>query len=121
MSKFMLLIHQDGKRWSEADPAVTGSIHLEYIYYTKQLIDAGAMVAGDPLQGPESARIVSEGGVVTDGPFAETAEQLGGYYVIEVADEASAVDWAGRLPGVAKGLDRIEVRPVAVLPDMPAP
>ena len=119
MPKYMLLIHQDGKRWADADESVIGTIHLDYIEYTQQLIDAGARVSGDPLEGPEAAKVVSPGGVVTDGPFAETAEQLGGYYVIDVADDAAAVDWASRLPGVVKGLDRIEVRPVAVMPDMP--
>ena len=121
MPKYMLLIHQDGKRWADADESVTGTIHLDYIEYTQRLIDAGAMVAGEPLQGPDTAKVVTEGGVVTDGPFAETAEQLGGFYLVDVADEAAALDWARRLPGVQKGLDRIEVRPLAVLPDMPTP
>ena len=121
MPKYMLLIHQDGKRWADADESVTGTIHLDYMQYTQQLIDAGAMVSGEPLQGADTAKIVSPGGVVTDGPFAETAEQLGGYYVVDVADEAGAIEWASRLPGVVKGLDRIEVRPLAVLPDMPTP
>ena len=121
MPKYMLLIHQDSKRWADAGEDVTGSIHLDYIAYTQELIASGAMVAGDPLNGAETAKIVSPDGVVTDGPFAETAEQLGGYYVIDVADEATAVGWAHRLPGVVKGLDRIEVREVAALPDMPTP
>jgi hypothetical protein len=121
MAKYMLLIHQDGKRWSDADESITGTIHIDYIKYTQELIDAGVMVGGDPITGPETAKVVSPGGVVTDGPFAETAEQLGGYYVIDVADDAAAVEWASRLPGVVHGLDRIEVRAVAVLPDMPTP
>ena len=121
MPKYMLLIHQDTKRWADADESVLGSIHGDYIAYTQELIAAGAMVGGDPLEGPHTAKIVSPGGVVTDGPFAETAEQLGGFYIVDVADEAAALEWAHRLPGVVKGLDRIEVRPVAVLPDMPTP
>lgn len=119
MTKFMLLIHQDDKAWADADEATTSPVHGEYLAYTQALIDAGVLVSGEPLEGAATGKIVAKGGFVTDGPFAETAEQLGGYYLLEVADEAAAVEWATRLPGVERGLDRIEVRPIRVLSDRP--
>jgi hypothetical protein len=112
----MLLIQSDTKRWAEADEATTGSIDAEYWTYTQALIDAGVMLGGEPLERADTARVVAAGGVVTDGPFAETAEQLGGYYILDVPDEATAIEWAAKLPGVERGLDRIEVRKVMELP-----
>ena len=108
MPKYMLLIHQDGKRWADADESVTGTIHLDYIEYTQQLIDAGAMVSGEPLQGADTAKIVSPGGVVTDGPFAETAEQLGGFYVVEAPDLDAMTGLCELLPAPYT----LEIRPV---------
>ena len=118
MAKYVLLIHSDGKRWADLDEATGGAINNEYFAYTQALVDAGVMVGGDPLDGAETGKVVTQGGVVTDGPFAETAEQLGGFYEIEVADEAAALEWAAKLPGVERGLDRIEVRRVLEF-DMP--
>jgi hypothetical protein len=86
----------------------------QWFTYTQQLVDKGAFVAGDPLQGTETATTVRErnGKVLnTDGPFAETKEQLGGYYIIDVQDLDDALAWASRVPNVGYG--SIEVRPVA--------
>ena len=116
MPRYMLLIQSDSKRWAETDEATSNQINEEYIAYTRELIEAGVLRAGDPLEGADTAKVVGQGGVVTDGPFAETAEQLGGYYIIEVDGEDAAVTWAGKLPGVGRGLDRIEVRRVVDLP-----
>ena len=85
--------------------------------FTQQLIDKGAFVAGDPLQAIETATTVRErGGRVlhTDGPFAETKEQLGGYYLIDVEDLDEALAWAARVPNVGYG--SIEVRPLVDFP-----
>ena len=119
MAKYVLLIHSDGKRWADVDEATGRAVHEEYFTYTQALIDAGVMVGGDPLFGAETGKVVAAGGVVTDGPFAETAEQLGGFYEIDVADEAAAIAWAAKLPGVERGLDRIEVRGVPEI-DLPS-
>ena len=54
---------------------------------------------------------------MTDGPFADVAEHLGGFYIIDVATMDEALEWAAKLPGVPRGLDRIEVRPVMVYPE----
>ena len=59
------------------------AIHDDYVAYTQALVDSGAFVAGDPLEGADTAKTVSKGGVVTDGPFADVTEHLGGYYVVE--------------------------------------
>ncbi|MEY2565959.1 MAG: hypothetical protein QOE35_488 [Actinomycetota bacterium] len=119
MAKYLLLIYSDTKRWADIDEAERGAIHGDYMTYTQELLAAGVMQGGDPLEGIDQTKTVAEGGLVTDGPHAEAAEYLGGYYVIDVPDVDTAVQWAGKLPGVSRGLDRIEVRPVAVLPDMP--
>ena len=59
---------------------------------------------------------MSRGGVVTDGPFADVTEHLGGYYLVEVPTIEAACDWAAKLPGVERGIDRIEVRAIAPFP-----
>jgi hypothetical protein len=119
MPNYLLLIHTDEKRWADVPEAEQGALHGEYVTYTQELLDAGVIRGGDPLESAADAKIVSEGGVVTDGPFADTAEYLGGYYAIEVPTIDEAVKWAAKLPGVKRGIDRIEVRQVRVLPDMP--
>jgi hypothetical protein len=82
----------------------------EYWAYDDALAAIGALIGGDPLQPTTTAKTVATGGLVTDGPFAETAEVLGGYYLIDVADEAEAIAWAHRVPGVVHGYNRVEVR-----------
>jgi hypothetical protein len=78
---------------------------------------AGIVVKGDGLQGPETAttvRVRGEKRTVQDGPFADTKEVLGGYFVIEVADLDAALEWAVRAPCVHDG--SVEVRPVLPMP-----
>ena len=120
MAKYMLLIYSDIKRWADLPEAEQQAINTDYFTYTQVLIDAGVMQGGDPLVGHEETKTVAQGGVVTDGPHVEAAEHLGGYYIIDVPDADTAVRWAGKLPGVGRGVDRIEVRPIMVLPDMPS-
>jgi hypothetical protein len=121
VSKYMLLIYNDDKRYRDVTAEEQGAISAEYYTFTQSLIDAGAMVGGEPLESPETARVVAQDGVVTDGPFAETSEHLGGFYIVEVGSIEDACTWAAKLPGVTRGLDRIEVREVRVLPEMPDP
>ncbi len=113
MPKYILLINTDSARWGGVTPEEGSDIHREYSAYTQGLVDSGAFVAGDPLEGVDTAKTVSKGGVVTDGPFADVTEHLGGYYVVEVDSMDDAVKLAAGLPGVERGLDRIEVRPIA--------
>jgi hypothetical protein len=85
--------------------------------YTEALIAAGAMVTADRLQPVANATTVrASGGALQlhDGPFAETKEQLGGYYLIEAPDLDAALEWAKKCPGATYGA--VEVRPVFAMP-----
>jgi hypothetical protein len=90
-----------------------GQMLAEYGAYTRWLQEAGWYVGAEALQDPSTATTVSvvDGRrIITDGPFAETKEQLGGYYVIDVPSLDDALDAAARLPGAKVG--RVEVRPI---------
>ncbi len=92
-----------------------GAYMKAYGDFTKRVQDDGKFVAGEALQGVETATTVSvrEGKIETiDGPFAETKEQLGGYYLLDCEDLDEAVKYAAMIPTAAHG--RIEVRPVVV-------
>jgi len=89
--------------------------HPRWMQYTQDLQDAGVMVAGDALQGTDTAtavRVRNDETLVTDGPFAETKELLGGYYLIDVPDLDTALAWAAKIPSVGYG--SVEVRPIMV-------
>ena len=114
--KYMLLIYGDD---SALDPGEAETMHKEYLAFTQEIVDSGEMVAGDALQGVDTAtmvRVRNTRTATTDGPFAETKEHLGGYYVIDVKDLDRAVEIAAKIPGARRGA--VEVRPVLVLPDM---
>ena len=88
----------------------------EWFDYTSWLQDKGWMKAGDALEGVDQAtcvRVQHGERVVTDGPFAETKETLGGYYLLDVANLDEAIEAAGRCPGAQTGT--IELRPIADL------
>jgi hypothetical protein len=111
--KYMLLIYS--AQPTEQPPAeVVEKIMGEYWAYEKAVADAGVKIDSDALQGVQTATTVhvTETGerVVTDGPFAETREVLGGYYLIDVPDLDAALDWAARCPGSRHG--KVEVRPI---------
>jgi hypothetical protein len=107
--RFLLLLHGD----EAAEDALTSdqrrSIVDEHIAFSRQLRDAGQMVLGEPLGPSRQGKIVRNRGV-TDGPFAETKEQLGGFYVIEVGSMEDALEIAHRVPA-GPGL-AVEVRPI---------
>ncbi|MEV6521994.1 YciI family protein [Longispora sp. NPDC051575] len=94
----------------------TPPVFEEWMAYDKEVQEAGIFVAGHSLADLTTATTVRVGDAgdrtVTDGPFAETREVLGGYYVIDVPDLDAALDWAARCPG-SRGGGTIEVRPVA--------
>jgi hypothetical protein len=105
--KYMLLIVGDESQyadWSEEDMAAQMKLWDDY---TKALVDAGAMVSGEGLQSSTTAttlRVENGERILTDGPFAETKEQIGGFYVIDCKDLDEAIDWAARLPSSARGV-----------------
>lgn len=113
--KYMLLIigfHDDGPV-PTGEPG-TGPTVEEFLTYEKEMVDAGVRVDGSALQSVEIATTIQvrpDGErVVTNGPFAETREYLGGYDIIDVPDLDTALDWAARCPGSKFG--RVEVRPL---------
>jgi len=111
--KYMLMIYQDEKARKTATKEQMGEMMGAYTAYTKAMREAGAFTAGDPLQGSNTAttvRMVGGKTKVLNGPYAETKEQLGGYYVIDVPDLDAALSWAARCPGANGGI--MEVRPL---------
>jgi hypothetical protein len=111
--QYLLLIHDDEQLWAGMSEDERNSYFGEYMSYTQQLIDAGVYVGGNQLQPTATAtavRVRDGETLTTDGPFAETKEQLGGYYMIEVESLDDALDWAARIPSARIGT--IEVRPV---------
>src|SRR5262245_55259315 len=111
--QYLLLIHDDEQLWADMSEDERGAYFSEYLGYTQSLIDAGVYIGGNQLQGTDTATVVRvrDGETLTiDGPFAETKEQLGGYYLVEVPALDDALDWAARIPSARIG--SIEVRPV---------
>ncbi|HSK96776.1 MAG TPA: YciI family protein [Euzebyales bacterium] len=117
MAQYTLLIYSDVKRWQEIGEDEMDAINGEYFAITQAMRDAGVHKGGAALQDVTTARTVAADGVVTDGPFADITEHLGGFYLLELDSADQAVQWAARLPGVARGIDRIEVRPVMEYPE----
>ena len=108
--KYMLLIYTDP---SAFDPAQGEAMYGEYMAFTQAIVESGELVAGDPVEGPETATSVrTRDGkrTSTDGPFAETKEVLGGYYIVDVKDLDRAVELAAQIPDARTGV--IEVRPI---------
>jgi hypothetical protein len=119
MPQYMLLIYgptEGGPSEDEMQAQLP-----RWFEYTQALQDAGVMVAGDALQGPDTATTVRvrEGEtVLSDGPFADTKELLGGYYILDVPDLDAALKWAAQMPNINYG--SVEVRPVMVFDTQPA-
>jgi hypothetical protein len=119
--QFMLMLNETEHDFAQRlDPARTGAYWGAWNTFIGAMAQAGVIVKGDGLQGPHTSttlRVRDSRRVVQDGPFADAKEQLGGYFVIEVADLDAALDWAARAPCAATG--SVEVRPV--LPPMAPP
>jgi len=113
--QFMLLIYDDEQTWRGMSEDERNAVMGEYGAYTEELRQAGALVAGDALQPIDTAttvRLRDGEQLLTDGPFAETKEQLGGYYLVDVDSLDDAIRWAAKIPSARYG--SIEVRPVVV-------
>lgn len=120
MPQYMLLIY--GPAGRTPSPEEMAAEMPRWNEYTQGLQDAGIMRAGDALHGTESAttvRVRDGETQVTDGPFAETKETLGGYYVIECPDLDTALKHAARMPNISYG--SVEVRPVVDFSASPSP
>lgn len=113
--QFMCLIYTDPAKAPTPGSAEFGAMMQAYADFGKFVQESGRFVAGDALQGAETATTVSvrDGKMETiDGPFMETKEVLGGYYLLECADLDDAIKSAAKIPAAESG--RIEVRPVMV-------
>ena len=113
--KYLCLIYQDESVSQKLPKADAEKIHGEYLTFTDELKKSGHLLGNNGLQPTQTATTVRvRGGKVTttDGPFAETKEQLGGYYLVEVADLNEAIQIAAKIPSAHFG--SIEVRPVWV-------
>ena len=115
--KYMLLIYTDEKSY---EPGEREECYVESTRLTHELHASGQYVAAAPLQPVATAasvRVREGKQVVTDGPFAETREQLGGYFLVEARDLNEAIRIAARIPGARKGT--VEVRPVLEIKGLP--
>jgi hypothetical protein len=110
----MLLLWMDESAAADATEAQMAAQMQRWSAYTEELVAAGAMVSGDGLQPSSTSTTVRlDGGerLLTDGPFAETKEQIGGFYVIDCENLDQAIDWAAKVPSALDGRP-VEVRPV---------
>jgi hypothetical protein len=111
--KYLCLIYDDEKKWETMSKAEADAYMGEYFAFTEGIKGSGHYLGGNALQPVQTATTVrSRNGKLstTDGPFAETKEQLGGYYLIEARDLNDALQVAQKIPSVRTG--SIEVRPI---------
>lgn len=115
--KYMLLIYGDEKVWTDAERE---QCYKDSTDLTHELKTSGCYLGASPLQSVATATSVQvrDGRrLITDGPFAETREQLGGYFLVDAKDLDEAICIAARIPGAKKGT--VEIRPVVELPNLP--
>jgi hypothetical protein len=113
--KYMLLIYGDEKAWDGQTPEQQGAEMAEYSALSQGLQSKGQMIVADalhPVAQATTVRLRDGKSLITDGPFAETKEQLGGYYLIDVANLDEAIEVAKKIPSARYG--SIEIRPVVV-------
>ena len=111
--KFIALIYADESYYVDASPADAAAVFQAHGEFSAAAREAGVFEGGDGLQGSATAttvRVRDGERLLTDGPFAETKEQLGGFYALECKDLDEALEWAARIPEAKTGV--IEVRPV---------
>jgi hypothetical protein len=111
--EYLLLIYRNEADLQKMGPAERGKLHQEYAALTESLAQSGHFKGGNGLQPTTTAttlRVRDGKRVTTDGPFAETKESLGGYYLVEAKDLDDAIAIAARIPTVRVGA--VEIRPV---------
>ena len=115
--KYLLLIYENEKSFAGLGEAEQGRIFEEYMTYTKGIKKSGNYIGGEALQPIADAttvRVKNDKTITTDGPFAETREQLGGFYLVEAKDLDEAIKLAAGIPDARMG--SIEVRPIMPTP-----
>lgn len=116
--KYMLLVYGDENAWTESERQ---ECYQESARLCQKLGANGQYLAANPLQSVTTAtsvQIRNGNRMVTDGPFAETREQLGGYFLIDAKNLDEAIEIAGQIPGARKGT--IEIRPIVEIANLPA-
>ncbi len=111
--QYLLLIYVSESEEAKMNPATLETVIGEYHSFTQSIIQSGQLKGGErlkPVTTASTVRVRNGKTVITDGPFAETREQLGGYYMIEAKDQAEANAVAARIPGAKLG--SVEVRPI---------
>ena len=112
--KYILLIYGDERVWTSMSKEEMEKVYAGHRAYGKAMTEAGVMKDGSelkPVSTATSVRFANGRPKTVDGPFAETKEQLAGYYVIDVANLEQAIDWAEKMPSMTTGT--VEVRPLA--------
>jgi len=111
--QYLLLIYGNESHWNSLSEADHKAISNEYTEYTQSIARSGHLRGGNELNATSTAttvRLRDKKRLVTDGPFAETKEQLGGYYLVEAKDLDDAIGLAARIPSARWG--SIEIRPI---------
>lgn len=111
--KYLCLIYENEKLWESMAKEDSEKVFGEYFAFNEEAGKSGHLLGGHALQPTQTAttvRVRDGKATATDGPFAETKEQLGGYYLIEARDLNDAIQVAGRIPGARLGC--VEVRPI---------
>jgi hypothetical protein len=118
--RYALLIYANEQEWAAQSEEQAQAVNQEYLAFTKDIIDRGLMKGGEALQATATAttvRVRDGDTLTTDGPFAETKDQLGGFYLVDCKDLDEAIELAARIPDARRG--SIEIRPVMDV-DMPS-
>jgi hypothetical protein len=111
--KYLCTIYGDESQWGNATPEQISEVMAAYGAFGEEAGQAGVILAGEGLEPTSAAttvRVRDGERVLSDGPFAETKEQLGGFYLLECDSLDEAIDWAAKIPGASTG--SVEVRPV---------
>ena len=113
--QYLLMIYSNEQQEAQRSPEENEAVMGQYYAFTNEVREAGVMVAGEALHPTTAAttvRVRNGQTTSTDGPFAETKEQLGGYYLLDCQNLDEAIKWAAKIPGAREG--SIEIRPVMV-------
>jgi len=116
--QYLALIYADETRWEAVSAEERGAVYDRYRAFAEEAREAGVMAGGNelsPTRDATTVRVRGDETLVTDGPYAEVKEALGGYFLFECASIDEALDWAARIPAAEHGA--IEVRPLYVEPD----
>ena len=111
--RYLLTIYDDETTWNDVTPEQSAQVMEAYGAFGEAAKEAGVLLGGEGLQPTSTAttvRVRDGEALTTDGPFAETREQLGGYYLLDCKDLDEAIGWAAKIPGAEYG--SIEVRPI---------